>query len=221
MHSYPRGWHAHAASVAPSQIPDVETGFQFRSDVYDFMNTSLPLAPPRRLLFFLRQGMANRRVRNLKILTAVADAYNVSYTYVRAVWGASGRSRVVAHGCPTNTSRTLTRHKRTHPPQAPHLFPLCTTHPPTTLRCRVVESPPRSFAEQFALFASHGIMVSPHSAGLTNTMLLPPGSAVIEMFPYHMHHALYPGIAINSGIANFPVHAVNGSIIFRHDAVSA
>ncbi len=87
------------------------------------------------------------------------------------------------------------------------------------LLCRVVDWPPATFAEQFALFADHGIMVSPHSAGLTNTMFLSPGSAVIELFPYHMHHALYPGIAAQSGVKNFPIHSVNASIIFRRDPV--
>ncbi len=99
----------------------------------------------------------------------------------------------------------------------------------TLLRCvvsphvcflRVVDWPPETFAEQFALFKDHGIMVSPHSAGLTNTMFMPQGSAVIEMFPYHMHHALYPGIAYQSGIKNIPIHAVNASIVFRRDPVS-
>jgi hypothetical protein len=84
----------------------------------------------------------------------------------------------------------------------------------------VVDWPPESFAEQFALFGDHGIMVSPHSAGLTNTMFMAHGSAVIEMFPYHMHHALYPSIAFQSGAKSIPIHAVNGSIIFRRDPVS-
>ena len=84
---------------------------------------------------------------------------------------------------------------------------------------RICSDPPETFEEQFALFSTHGIMISPHSAGLTNTVFLPPGSAVIELFPYHMHHTLYTGIAFNTGVASFPVHAVNGSIIWRRDPV--
>ncbi len=36
-------------------------------------------------------------------------------------------------------------------------------------------------------------MITPHGAALLNMMLMPPMSAVIELFPYHMHHALYVG----------------------------
>ena len=50
-------------------------------------------------------------------------------------------------------------------------------------------------------------------------MFLPPGSAVIELFPYHMHHTLYTGIAFNTGVVSFPIHASNGTIIWRRDPV--
>ena len=86
---------------------------------------------------------------------------------------------------------------------------------------RLVENAPKDFADQFALFSTHGIIVAPHGAGLTNTMFLPPGSAVIEMFPYHMHHTLYTGIAFNTGVVSFPIHASNGTIIWRRDPVGS
>ncbi len=35
------------------------------------------------------------------------------------------------------------------------------------------------------------MVVTPHGASLMNLMLMPPLSAVVELFPYHLHHALY------------------------------
>jgi hypothetical protein len=49
--------------------------------MYDFMNTTLPAVPKRRLLFFLRQHLENRRLHNLDALTAVAEAYNIPFSY--------------------------------------------------------------------------------------------------------------------------------------------
>ena len=34
------------------------------------------------------------------------------------------------------------------------------------------------------------------------------------MFPYHMDHTLYPTMASHVGVANYPVHAINGSNIW-------
>ena len=54
----------------------------------------------------------------------------------------------------------------------------------------------------------HGQMVAPHGAGLTNILFGQPGGALIELYPYHMHHLLYTTIAANAGLATFPVHSV-------------
>jgi hypothetical protein len=51
-----------------SQVPDIETGFQFKADMYDFMNITLPSAPKRRVLFYLRQHLENRRLHNCRSL---------------------------------------------------------------------------------------------------------------------------------------------------------
>ena len=40
-------------------------------------------------------------------------------------------------------------------------------------------------------YSTHGVVVTPHGASLMNLMLMPPLSAVVELFPYHLHHALY------------------------------
>ena len=77
-----------------------------------------------------------------------------------------------------------------------------------------------TFKEQFDLMATHGIFVSPHGAGLMNTMYMPPQSAVIEMFPYHLDHNLYSTMATLMGIASYPIHSINGSIVWANDPVS-
>jgi hypothetical protein len=77
-----------------------------------------------------------------------------------------------------------------------------------------------SFKEQFDLMSTHGVFVSPHGAGLTNTILMPPQSAVIELFPYHIDHNLYATMATLMGIASYPVHSINGSIPWASNQVS-
>ena len=49
---------------------------------------------------------------------------------------------------------------------------------------------------------------------------MPPGSAAIELFPYHFDHTLYPGMAALMGVAMYPVHSTNGSTVFSKDKVS-
>lgn len=47
-----------------------------------------------------------------------------------------------------------------------------------------------SFDDQVRLMASTGVLVCTHGAGLMNTIFMPPGSAVIELFPRHFKHML-------------------------------
>ena len=70
------------ALMCSSQVPDIETGFQFKSDIYEFMNVTLPAAPKRKVLFFLRQHLENRRLHNLPELERVVESYNIPYTCV-------------------------------------------------------------------------------------------------------------------------------------------
>lgn len=77
--------------------------------------------------------------------------------------------------------------------------------------CSVVYGSPPTFKEHLELFASHGIIVSPHGAGLMNAMFMPPFSSVIEIFPYHLHHNLYSTLSITSGLGYFPIYTYNGT----------
>jgi capsular polysaccharide biosynthesis protein len=79
--------------------------------------------------------------------------------------------------------------------------------------------PPSTFKEHLELFASHGVIVSPHGAGLMNTLFLVPGSSVVELYPYHLHHNLYPLMAANMQIGHYPVYSYNGTDMWRRDEV--
>lgn len=79
----------------------------------------------------------------------------------------------------------------------------------------LVTNHPDSFEEQVELFASHGIVIQPHGAGEVNIMFMPPGSAAIELFPYHFDHTLYAGLSALSGVGWYPAHAINASWVFR------
>jgi hypothetical protein len=62
-------------------MPDMETAFAFRRDMYAHMGVALPTSPPKKVLVVLRD-QARRRVENKDELVAVMDRYNLSYTYV-------------------------------------------------------------------------------------------------------------------------------------------
>ena len=79
---------------------------------------------------------------------------------------------------------------------------------------RLVTDHPTSFREQLKLFSTHGILVSPHGAGLTNAMFLAPFSSVIEIVPYHLDHNIYSTIAVTAGLGYYPVHTYNGSDVW-------
>jgi hypothetical protein len=70
---------------------------------------------------------------------------------------------------------------------------------------------PYSFQEQVEMFSSHGVLVSPHGAGLVNLLFMPPLSAMIELYPYHIDHTVYATLAGNLGIGSYPVHGTNGT----------
>ena len=63
------------------QVPDVETAFQFRKDMYAMMGVEMPQKPVKKVLFWFRQPPLGRSVSNSAALRALADAYNVPYTY--------------------------------------------------------------------------------------------------------------------------------------------
>ena len=78
---------------------------------------------------------------------------------------------------------------------------------------------PRALGEQLQLISSHGVLIAPHGAGLMNAMFAVPGSAIVEIFPYHLDHNLYSTVAMTSGIGYFPVHTYNGSDMWARDKV--
>ena len=76
-----------------------------------------------------------------------------------------------------------------------------------------------TFKEQMELVSTHGIFVAPHGAGLMNILYMPIQSAIVEMFPYHLDHTLYSTLATLMGTANYPIHGVDGTIIWQNDTV--
>ena len=88
-----------------------------------------------------------------------------------------------------------------------------------TVSFSIVRGSGGTFKQQLELMASHGIFVSPHGANLMNTMYMPPASAIIEMFPYHLDHNLYYMLALMTGSASYPIHAINASIVWANDPV--
>ena len=48
---------------------------------------------------------------------------------------------------------------------------------------------------------------------------MPPGSAAIELFPYHFDHTLYAAIAGMAGVGMYPVHANDPTVPYTKDKV--
>ena len=48
-----------------------------------------------------------------------------------------------------------------------------------------------SFVEQGRLFGSHGVLITPHGAGMVNAAFMPPRSSILEIHPYHMWCPIY------------------------------
>ena len=71
--------------LSVAQLPDIQTGVEFREEMYEHMNRTLPTTPPRRVLLYLRQGLENRRVYKVDMLIDIMKKLKVNYTYVVAV----------------------------------------------------------------------------------------------------------------------------------------
>jgi capsular polysaccharide biosynthesis protein len=76
-----------------------------------------------------------------------------------------------------------------------------------------------TFREQAEMFSSHGILVTPHGAGLTNQLFMQPQSAVIELFPFQLDHTVYGTMAGNLGVGHYPVHSTNGTTMWTQAKV--
>jgi hypothetical protein len=57
-----------------------------------------------------------------------------------------------------------------------------------------------TFLEQVLLMSRTAILVAVHGAGLTNSIFLPVGAAVLEISPFRFNYNLYERIAMNAGL---------------------
>lgn len=70
----------------PAQVPDMETGFMFRRDMYAYMNIKLPAKPPKKVLFWFRTPPLYRSILNTEEVLAVTNSYNLSYRSVSTLF---------------------------------------------------------------------------------------------------------------------------------------
>lgn len=61
-------------------MPDIQTGFEFREAMYEYMNMTLPKKPAKKVLFWLRTPLHPRELLNTDELIKVVESYNLSYT---------------------------------------------------------------------------------------------------------------------------------------------
>ena len=64
------------------QMPDSETGFQFRANAYRNMGLPLQYTPPKRVLLMLRPGR-RRQLVNEQAFIDIIESYGLPYTYVQ------------------------------------------------------------------------------------------------------------------------------------------
>lgn len=62
------------------QLPDVQTAWEFRKEMYDYMGVPMPTKPSNKVLFWFRTPPLGRSVLNTPEVLALADSYNLSYT---------------------------------------------------------------------------------------------------------------------------------------------
>lgn len=64
-----------------------------------------------------------------------------------------------------------------------------------------------TFAQQAALFGSHGLLIMAHGAGESNALFMPARSAIIEISPYGMWCPLYTRMASYLGFHVLPIYS--------------
>jgi len=74
---------------------------------------------------------------------------------------------------------------------------------------------PSSPPPQVRLYNDHGILLGVHGAGFINCAFMRQGSAVVEVFPYHVKHTLYSREASIAGLTHFPVYATDPTLTFK------
>lgn len=62
------------------QVPDIQTGFEFRLDMYKHMGMTLPEKPPKKILFWFRTPPLYRSILNPEPLLALVEQYKWDYT---------------------------------------------------------------------------------------------------------------------------------------------
>ena len=87
-------WHIirRAHADAWRQLPDMETGFALREDLYDALGISAPTRPVARVLLYLRQsptGYGPRHILNLEEVLDAVRSTGVPFTYVGLYYGRS------------------------------------------------------------------------------------------------------------------------------------
>ncbi len=61
----------------------MQTGFEFRRDMYAHMGLTLPEAPANKVLFWLRTPPLYRSFLNTEDVLKIVNYYNMSFTYVQ------------------------------------------------------------------------------------------------------------------------------------------
>jgi hypothetical protein len=64
-----------------------------------------------------------------------------------------------------------------------------------------------SFEQQAGLFNAHRVLVSVHSAGLSNALFMPPRSAVVEVYGAGMWCPIYSRALTHAGLHVFPIYS--------------
>lgn len=82
----------------------------------------------------------------------------------------------------------------------------------------IVKQEVTSFAEYIKLVSSHGVVITTHGTSMMMTMFMVPFSAIIELFPFRVDSALYPAMATQVAVGNYPVHAPNNTVMEADEA---
>ena len=64
-----------------------------------------------------------------------------------------------------------------------------------------------SFEQQVGLFNAHRVLISVHSAGLSNALFMPPRSAVVEVYGAGMWCPIYSRALTHAGLHVFPIYS--------------
>lgn len=205
-------------------MPDAETAYRFRREMYDMMGVTLPTRPSNNILFWLRYDGSGRSFGNTQELIAVANAYNLSHTYAQAV-----PFLPVVVSVSLGAGAALAREPRMQPARSDterlsHCLVTCLQvcfPSPCDPRSVLTDWEfPAGFKQQLELFRDHGVFVSPHGAGLVNSLFLVPRSSVIEVFPAQFDHTLYPQMASLCSLGYSPIYNFDAHNVWATSKVS-